>query len=86
MIDSMPIVPDCMSDQGKRFNLLDDLVALYDDVADLCVLLLTLEHGGLDHANHDATLLALYMRATDVLVDWATVGPRVGDLAKVAND
>lgn len=79
MTEPMSIVPDCAPDQGRWVALLDSLVSLYDDVSDLCVLLLTIQHGNLDADEYAIGQSAIAI-AGKVVNDWAIVAPLIAKL------
>lgn len=69
-----------ITDQGKRTQLLEYLASMYEVVADLSGVLLTLDHGGLDAGFVTTLHRRACTLAMDLQADWQGVCPMLTDM------
>lgn len=80
MTEVTPTVSEYLSDQHKRYGLLDIIVTVYDDVSDFGVLLLALAHGGLNHEEYVSTTRRARILAMNLQDDWVALAPILFDI------
>ena len=80
MISRRNMHSEYLSDQGKRTHLLDYLASMYECIADLSGVLLTLEHGRLDEAETDSTKCSACTHVMNLLGDMRMIYPMLLDI------
>ena len=78
-----------LSDQGKRTHLLDYLASMGEGLDDFMFILVSLNDGRLNQAEHAAAIHDACTSAMNILGDWVMVEPMLTDIycinASVAN-
>ena len=69
-----------LSDQGKRIHLLDYLSSMRDCIYDLSTELLSLQHGGLNEAELEATNMKACDAAMNLMGDMRMVAVMLADI------